>query len=397
MNKSRLEGNIWKYTILLVTNKRIFAAILGAYYLTIPDVTAWWIGMLLLIGTVAGFIFEIPSGYISDKLGHKEALIVSRVSMVISTACFLFSESIPALIAGGVFLNISNAFASGTGSAFMHETFRGLGREKDYTRVMGKISAIGFGVPIFLTILIPFFVSISYQVPFLVALVFDIAGLLVAFTLVKPPVTPEEVAEIGVTNFKQVMQESWKLSFFRHAIFTGALMGTILAVSVFRAPYQVLLGVPIVWFGVLHGAGRAIATLLQMYSGVIRDWTKSVANLYLLQLVLFLGMLFVLWLSSNLWVAITMLALMNGLQWGMIRVQEGYFFDVIGKSKFKATLLSVVSQVQLGVSGLVALGLGYVIEMTSYQIGFLSAGLGMIAFFVPLYLYIAYNHKRNST
>lgn len=393
MHLKELEGNIWKFAILLITNKRLYVAILGAYYLTIPGVTTWWIGTLLLIGSVSGFLFEIPSGYISDKLGHKEALIVSRASMVLSSTFFLFSHSIPMLIAGSIFLSISQAFSSGTGSAFMHETFRGLGREGDYTRVMGKISAIGFAVPIFLTVLIPFFVSISYQIPFLVSLVFDLIGLCVTFALVRPPVTPEETAEIGITNFRQVMQESWRLSFFRYAIFTGALMGTVLAVSIFRAPYQVLLGVPVIWFGLLFGSGRVVVTLMHMYSGAIKTWTRSIQNLYLLQLSVFLVMFFILWVSSNVWVIVTVFILLNGLQLGMLRVQEGYFFDVIGKSRFKATLLSVVSQVQLGVSGVVAFGLGYVIEKTSYQTGFLSVIIGVILFFVPLYLYIVLSKR----
>jgi len=66
-----LQGNIWKYTLLLIANKRIFVAILGAYYLTIPDVNAAGIGIILLAGSLAGFVFEIPSGYVSDKIGHK--------------------------------------------------------------------------------------------------------------------------------------------------------------------------------------------------------------------------------------------------------------------------------------------------------------------------------------
>src|SRR3989344_3349293 len=158
-----LQGNIWKYTLLLIANKRIFVAILGAYYLTIPDVTPEGIGIILLAGSLAGFIFEIPSGYVSDKIGHKTALVLSRLFMLVSTLFFLFASNIIFLILGGVFMSMAHAFHSGTGSAFMHETLRGLKREKEYAKVMGKISSIGFAIPIVFMVLTPFLVSISFK------------------------------------------------------------------------------------------------------------------------------------------------------------------------------------------------------------------------------------------
>src|SRR3989339_2032359 len=96
-----VEGNLLKFTIALITNKRLFVVILGAYYLTIPNVTPWWVGTILLVSTLSGFLFEIPSGYIADKIGHKKALVVSSVSSVLSTSFFLFADSVSFLFLGG--------------------------------------------------------------------------------------------------------------------------------------------------------------------------------------------------------------------------------------------------------------------------------------------------------
>jgi len=158
MTPERLHQNIWKYALVLIAKKRIFVAILGAYYLTISGVTPQVIGVILLASYLAGFILEIPSGYASDKLGHKQALVISALLFICSTLLFLFANNIAFLILGGICMSAGIAFHSGTGSAFMHETLRGLKREHEYTQVMGKLSAIGFGVPIILTVLVPFFV-----------------------------------------------------------------------------------------------------------------------------------------------------------------------------------------------------------------------------------------------
>jgi len=268
-----LQGNIWKYTLLLIANKRIFVAILGAYYLTIPDVNAAGVGIILLAGSLAGFVFEIPSGYVSDKIGHKQALVISRIVILLSTILFLVANNIIFLILAGIALSTGIAFHSGTGSAFMHETLRGLQREKDYASVMGKISSIGFAVPIVFMVLVPFLVSISFKLPFAIALIVDLVGLFAAISLVTPPVPQEEIKEIGVTNFRQVLREGYHLNFFTFALFSGIIGGVLFGVGGFRAPYQTFLEIPVIWYGVFFGIGRAFASLMLAYSGRIRAIT----------------------------------------------------------------------------------------------------------------------------
>lgn len=285
--ETALEKNIWKYTLLLIANKRVFVAILGAYYLTIPGVDARWIGIILFASTIAGFLFEIPSGYVSDKLGHKQALVISRVLMVLSTVFFLLTDNIPLLLIAGILMSISQAFHSGTGSAFMHETLRALDKEEEYAKIMGKASSIGFAVPIIFMVLVPFLVGVSYKAPFAVALVVDLVGLFAALSLMKPPVTQEHIDEVNATNFRQVMQEGHRLHFFRYAFFSGIVGGVLFAVGGFRAPYQTLLEIPVIWFGVLFGIGRALASLMLAYSGKIRVFVKDRHTLYRYKLILY--------------------------------------------------------------------------------------------------------------
>ena len=291
--EKNLQNNIWKYALLLIANKRIFVAVLGAYYLTIPDVTPKIIGTILLAGSLSGFLFEIPSGYMSDKIGHKLTLVISRVLMLMSTVFFLVANNIPFLILGAIFLSASAAFQSGTGSAFMHETLQGLRREHDYARVMGKISSIGFAVPIIFMVLVPFLVSVSYKTPFLIALVIDVIGLLAAISLVVPPVPQEHIEEIGATNFKQVLQEGYRLNFFSIALFSGIISGTLFSVGGFRAPYQAFLEIPVIWYGVFFGIGRAFASLMLAYSGKIKKYI-TLPSFYGFQLIIYTLLILVL-------------------------------------------------------------------------------------------------------
>ncbi len=387
-----LQSNIWKYTLLLIANKRIFVAILGAYYLTIPDVTPKVIGTILLAGSLSGFLFEIPSGYMSDKIGHKLTLVISRVLMLISTVLFLVANNILFLILGAIFLSASAAFQSGTGSAFMHETLQGLKREHDYAKVMGKISSIGFAVPIIFMVLVPFLVSVSYKTPFIIALVIDLIGLFAAISLVVPPIAQKDVEEIGTTNFRQVLQEGYRLNYFSIALFSGIISGTLFSIGGFRAPYQTFLEIPVIWYGVFFGIGRAFASLMLAYSGKIKKYI-TLTSFYRFQLITYPFLILVLGTVSISWIVVLVFIIMNAFQWGLSKIDEGYQLDIIKSSKFKATLLSTGSQIDQAVAAVSSFGVGFIIEHVSYQYGFLYSGIIFFVVLFPLYLYIVRRHK----
>lgn len=390
---ARLEKNIWKYALLLITNKRIFAAIQAAFYLSIPDVTVASLGLIILISSMAGFFLEIPSGYIADKLGHKESLIFSRILLLISTTIFLFADSLAFLIAGGALLSVSQAFMSGTGSAFMHDTLRALGREKDYATVIGKVTSIGFAVPIAFTVLIPFLVVYGYKVPFLISIVFDIVGLYAAIALTKPPVTKAEIEEINTTNFRQVLAEGYRLHFLAFALFSGIVSGLLFTTGVYRDAYLVALQVPVIWFGVFFGTGRVLASLLLAYTGKIKSYF-TIYSFMKFQILLYFSLYITLGITDNLTVIIAILILSNGFQWGLSKVDQSFLIEIIRDSKFKATLLSTRSQIDSLVVAVAGFGLGYLIETTSFSVGYLTLAGVFAILLLPLYLYI--RHRRKS-
>lgn len=382
-----LQSNIWKYALLLIANKRIFVAILGTYYLTIPNVNAAGIGVILLAGSLAGFIFEIPSGYVSDKIGHKQALIISRLFVLLSTILFLVANNIILLILAAVALSTGFAFHSGTGSAFMHETLKGLRREKDYASVMGKISSIGFAVPIVFMVLVPFLVSVSFKLPFAIALVVDIVGLLAALSLAVPPVQPEEIKEIGVTNFRQVIEEGYRLNFFVFASFSGIVSGVLFSIGAFRAPYQAFLEIPVIWYGIFFGIGRAFASLLLAYSGKIKSLT-TIYSFYKFQIILYSILIATLAAIPTWWIVVAVFIVINAFQWGLSKVDNGYLMDIINPSKFKATLLSTHAQIKHIVAAVSSVGIGFAIQRMSYQSGFLYLGIAFLAVLTALYAYM---------
>lgn len=389
--QASLQSNIWKYTVLLVTNKRVFVAILGVYYLTIPGVTPFWIGILLLAGNGASFIFDIPSSYIADKIGHKQAIVLSRIIIFFSTFFFLFATNVLWLIVGSILLSVGFAFLSGVGNAFMHETMRGLGRGDEYTAVMGKVSSIGFFIPAIMAAIVPFSVGISYKIPFVIMLGLDVVGLIVALLLVLPRVDLEHAAEVSETKFFEVIRQGFALRFFRIAAFSGIVSALIFAVDGFRGPYQLLLGVPVIWFGVFFGIGRALAALFLAFSGKMQRIIGDIYTFQRIQIIVYGSLFLILGLVSDPWVVVAVFVFCNALRYGFSQVDIGYQLDIIRSNKFKATLLSAGNQVQNVVSMCAVAVIGIAIERFGYQYSFFIFAIAFLAIQIPLHLYISRN------
>ena len=117
-----LNSNIWKLFVIQLTQRRYYLPILSIYFLTLPDVNAIQIGLWAGAGYLAEFLFEIPSGYISDRIGHKKMLVLAKVFMILAVLSFIHGGSLTFFILGAIFTSLSFASRSGTRTAFLHET-----------------------------------------------------------------------------------------------------------------------------------------------------------------------------------------------------------------------------------------------------------------------------------
>jgi MFS family permease len=390
-----LQSNIWKYTLILITNKRVFAAILGAYYLTIPEVTPFWIGIFLLVGNGASLIFDIPSSYIADRIGHKRSIILSRVFMVASTSLFLFANNIWVLAMASFLMSMAQAFISGVGTAFMHETIRALNREQEYRTIMGKVTSIGFFLPALFAALIPFTVTYSYTIPFVFGLVLDIIGLVTAVSLVVPKVQIDTAVPVEIKNFSQIIRAGRELKYFRIAIFSGVAGAMLFSIDGFRGPYQIFLSIPVMWFGIFFGLGRVLSSVLLAFSGKIHALIGDIYSYQRFILIVYGSLLLLLGITSNPWIIVVVFILDNGLRYGLSQIEIGYELEIIGKQKYKATLLSMSNQIQ-NVLAMCIVGLmGISIEYIGYQTTFVVISIVFILFLLPYHLWIVRAAKRN--
>lgn len=90
--------------------------------------------MIYVIYDVATTVLEVPSGYMSDRLGRKITLMASAVAGCAAALLQGFGSTFLVFAIGQVLLGASMAFSSGTDEAMLYESLKAVGREDEIER-----------------------------------------------------------------------------------------------------------------------------------------------------------------------------------------------------------------------------------------------------------------------
>jgi len=378
----QLKANIWKYFLIILTNRRNYIPILAIYFLTLPNSNAQQIGLYVGIGWLAGFLLEIPSGYISDEWGHKKTLILAKFSLLVSTLFFIFGNSLPYFILGSSFMALGFAFTSGTGGAFLHNTLVGLKREKNYGDISGKIRAKASLVSAGMILLLPLLTKIALILPIKIYLIFDVVGILTAFSLYSPKIRYSAEDEEGEKIWSQ-LKRFRGTGFYVTSLFVGFIGGFIMALSPFKEPFVESLGFPIIFIGSIMAFSRVVWFIIGHNLKILKK--IKIQRLLFYEIFLFSGLII---LSSQLinpyFISLIFVILIGYYHGRSSLIGEYYLNNFLINKRYKATMLSIKQQIgKLFESG-IALLIGFVMAI-SFRLGFLVLGICMLLVLLVIY------------
>ena len=382
---NKLKANIWKYFLLILFQRRNYNPVLAIYFLTLPNTTAQQIGLFIGIGSLAGFLLEIPSGYLSDKLGHKKVLVLSRVFLLLSTLFFVFGGSLIYFIVGSICLSISFAFTSGTIDAFLHNTLVGLKKEKQFAKISGKIKANIALISMVMILLLPFLTRISIVMPIKIYLIFDVLAIFVAISLYSPKIKYDAQDEEG-EKFISQLKRFKGTGFYIFSIFFGILFGILVGATTFNFVYVESLGFPVIFIGTIMAFSRVIWCVIGHNLWFLKR--INFKTLMLFEIVFFSGLLILISQLINPFVIGVLMALITGYRRGRDPIIQEYYLDnfLINK-RYKATMLSIKSQLEQLINSGFIFVVGFVMGI-SFSLGYLVAGICLFISLIPIYLLI---------
>ncbi len=371
-----LKSNIWKMRIYLFSQRRAYVPILSIYFLTLPDTHLQQIGIYTSLGTLAGFLFEIPSGYFSDYFGHKKTLIIAKTCMVIASFSFIIGTNFWWFVLGSVCISLGFAFESWAGTAFMHETLEELWQEQHFTKIWGRIRGNVSLANAGLIIALPFLTKITFLLPFQIGLGFDIIGLIVALLFVTPKIQNEKLStnrkntkkHKSLTKVWKTTKQTQHTGFWPIANFSIILGAVMWALSTFRSPYLESIGFPIIYLGFIMWGSRVIRFLTSRIVHIIEK-KLPLKQLFFIETGVFsLGVIAII-VCKNPWVVGIIIALIDWYRYWRSSIIIHHLINKIPNKKYKATLLSVQQQIMLLLQVIIVFILGGLVEQ-SYILGF---------------------------
>ncbi len=84
--------------------------------------------LLYVVSDICTTAFEVPSGYMSDRIGRKFTLVAAAICGVAATALLVFAVGFSQFVLANVLLSAAAAFASGTDSSLLYESLKAEGR-----------------------------------------------------------------------------------------------------------------------------------------------------------------------------------------------------------------------------------------------------------------------------
>ncbi len=378
----RSDGNLQRTLMTL----NVFAALKMTLF-PMAIITLFWkdqIGLSLteiltlqVFFSLASVVMEYPSGYVSDRLGYRWALIVACVFGIAGWGLYLAAESFWGVLTAELLLGVSYAFISGSDTALLFETLRAGDRADLYTRCDGRMVSWAQGGEAAGAL----FAGLMYAqwplLPFVAQIGVWILALGLCLSLKEAPaesggpITSHLAEALRVCRFAFVESPA-----IRAAIINGMLLGLASFYMVWLIqPYMQECRVPVSWFGPVWAGANLVVALAAASSHRVADRVGTAgmqALFYVLIVVAYLGLGTI--TASWGFVFYFMLTAMRGLQGPLMRSR----LQALSTRANRASVLSLHS---------LAFRLGFV--LTGPLVGLLADLQGLSTTFFVLSAFFA--------
>ncbi|SDJ57367.1 Predicted arabinose efflux permease, MFS family [Halovenus aranensis] len=181
--ESTHSSAILKYYLYRLSDSVGFIWPVFTLFLLWNDLSYTQIGTLSAVSAVLVVVFELPTGYIADRIGRRNTLATGMAAMSLSLAGFVVADTFRAFVALYIVWSLSMALHHGTDDAWLYATLRTTADEEAFTRVKGRggaVSQLGSAV----TMIAGGFLYVAHPVyPFVASALLNACGVVVVLSM----------------------------------------------------------------------------------------------------------------------------------------------------------------------------------------------------------------------
>jgi len=380
-----MKSNIWKFYTLRIFLRSLVFPILIIYFLR-SGLSATEVGLVFAIGVYAGFLLELPSGYVSDRVGHKTAITVCFLMKALSMLFYLGGTFWWFVFAEVLFVG-GGALWSGTGEAFLFETAKDLNRSDDFEKVYGRSIAVGLSISSGFLILMPFIYTYNNQLVFFVNFALLLLPLGVSLTLHQPsyrkPVAKVEGWWSLIHEWRTIGRFIITNKRYRTLVFFYAFWQAIQdAIDIFSQLFFTFIKIPTQFFGALYAVNRLLQAAGGQIAYVVRRTMSStkILALFSVELILF----FFFGAYANQYFGLVLFPARNFFEGMSVPIRSGMINKEIVDG-YRITLLSVKPTIRRLIQGILVFALGILFDTFSVPHVFMITGVTTVVILSVLY------------
>ena len=124
MNNKRYTNRILLFSFLMCIS--FYTPVFASFFQVSNRLSANQITGLFACGSLAVFLFEVPTGLLGDTIGEKKSLILGSGLTAISTLIFIYGDTL-LLYVGEIIFGIGSTFFSGPFDALLFKYCKTVG------------------------------------------------------------------------------------------------------------------------------------------------------------------------------------------------------------------------------------------------------------------------------
>ncbi len=369
-----VKSNLWKLYVTIALRWAMFAMPIIVIFYQSNGLTLRQVFILQAVFALVAVLFEVPTGYFSDRLDRKTAIVIGLVLGFLGYATYAVSYGFISFLVAEILLGIGGSFISGADSALLYDSLIQLGKEGQYKKYEGRLMSVENTAEAAASIAGGFLAVVSLRLPIYFEALAIFCAIPVALTLVEP--ARAKLLQTGSSLKKMLEVVKFALhdqTEVKWLIFYSAIVSTATLTLVwFIQPYLTVVGVPLALFGVVWAILRFTVAAVSFSAHKIESaWgrKKSLISLIFLASAAYL----LLSVFHNIW-ALSILLMFHFVHGMNDPVLKDYINKLI-PSGMRATVLSVKSLIGRLLFAILGPFIGWASDVYSLRAAFFLAGI----------------------
>ncbi len=293
--------------------------------------------------SVATLLFEIPTGYLADRVGRKRTLLLGAFITLLSSIFAFWAQGMWAFCIQVALMSFGFSCFSGTEEALLYDTLQETGQESHMNHYKARLSAANNGMKIFVPALGAWIAKDLLESQFQILVLINAVGAFIAFLFLFQLREPKHVKAV-LKEEEGIFRQSLRTIRSEPFLLRAALNKILVFICGFLiwkiyAPYFLQYGVPALWIGFFYVGFKLSETVLTFFLEKLEKLFTPVRLVAYTTVLLVLGLLGMIFLTKS----PVLLVVSAGIAIVMASIREPMFSHAMNRriqSRSRATTLS---------------------------------------------------------